>query len=209
MSWFQQGGVAMVLIAAIGLGVLYLIGERFIHLHRAQIKTADFLRGLFTVLGKKAEPDGPTIVEAVSICDQTAGPVARMVRSALLEFSGGRARVLEVMEQEALSEAPRLERRLGLLLLLAQCAPLCGLLGTITGFMQMARALVEKAPLVHAGDLGIGLWQALITTGAGLTVAIVAYAGHGLLVARVENILLDMERAYAEVNSFLRQREHG
>jgi biopolymer transport protein ExbB len=194
---FYKGGPTMWVIAALSFIAVTIFLQRLFHLHRAQIKTSDFLSGIFTVMGRG------NAVEAISICEETPGPVAQIVRAAILERGGGRDRIQQVMEEVGLAEIPRLEKNLLMLLTVAQLAPMAGLLGTILGMMQVLLQIQEKAPLIHAGDLGGGLWQALICSAAGLAVAIPAYAGYNFLVGRVETILLDMERAFAEVVVFL------
>ena len=201
LELFHRGGPTMWVIGAISVLALMIFLQRLFHLHRAQIKTGDFLSGIFTVMGRG------NAVEAISICEETPGPVAQIVRAAILERGGGRDRIQQVMEEIGLAEIPRLEKNLLMLLTLAQIAPMAGLLGTVLGMMQVLLEIQEKAPLIHAGDLGGGLWQALISTAAGLTVAIPAYAGYNFLVGRVETILLDMERAFAEVVVFLTSAE--
>jgi biopolymer transport protein ExbB len=193
MEWLQRGGPVMWVLAVISVLALGVFLRRLFDLHRAQIKTGDFLSGIFTVISRG------NVVEAVSLCEETPGPVAQIVRAAILERKNGRERIQQVMGEVGLAEIPRLEKNLIMLLTLAQLAPMCGLLGTVLGMMEMFGAIQDKAPLVHAGDLGAGIWQALICTAAGLVIAIPAYAGYNLLVGRVEAILLDMERAFAEV----------
>jgi biopolymer transport protein ExbB len=205
LNWMQIGGPVMWMLLALSIGAAAIFFERAVHLHRAQIKTGDFLRGILNVLGRNGLPPPAAVVEAVSICDQTEGPVARMVRAAVLELEGGLPRVREAMEQTGLAELPRLERNLALLLALAQCAPIAGLLGTVIGLMNILRTIMEKAPLIHAGDLGAGMWQALVTTAAGLVIALPAYAGYNILVSRVDGIVLDMERSCVEFQSLVRQ----
>jgi biopolymer transport protein ExbB len=197
LELINKGGPTMWVIGAISVLALTIFLQRLFHLHRAQIKTGDFLSGIFTVMGRG------NAVEAISICEETPGPVAQIVRAAILERGGGRDRIQKVMEEVGLAEIPRLEKNLLLLLTFAQIAPMAGLLGTVLGMMQVLLAIETKAPLIHAGDLGGGLWQALISTAAGLAVAIPTYAGYNFLVGRVETILLEMERAFAEVLVFL------
>ena len=197
LELINRGGPTMWVIGAISVLAMTIFLQRLFHLHRAQIKTGDFLSGIFTVLGRG------NAVEAISICEETPGPVAQIVRAAILERGGGRDRIQQVMEEVGLAEIPRLEKNLLLLLTMAQIAPMAGLLGTVLGMMQVLMVIEARAPLIHAGDLGGGLWQALISTAAGLAVAIPAYAGYNFLVGRVEAILLDMERAFAEVLVFL------
>ncbi len=170
-----------------------LFFHRLFHLHRAQIKSADFLNGIFTIWAK-----GNT-VEAISQCEDTPGPVAQMVRVAILEQQHGPARVRQMMEEVGLAEIPRLERHLPMLLTLAQIAPLTGLLGTVMGMMTILQRIEVNAPTLYAGDLSGGLWEAMLTTAAGIVVAIPVYAGYNFLVNRVESIILDMERAFAEI----------
>jgi len=193
----EKGGPVMWLILAISLFAALLFIRRALHLHRAQIKTTDFIRGIFTIVGKG------NIVEAVSQCEETPGPVAHMLRMAILEREHGPERVRQAMQEVGLAEVPRLEANLGILLTLAQVAPLAGLLGTVLGMMESLRILMELSPQVYAGDLSGGLWTALLTTAFGLTVGICIYIGYNFLVSRVESILLDMERAFGEIMQLL------
>ena len=98
----------------------------------------------------------------------------------------------------SVTEHPCADAR-ALLSTLAQIMPLMGLLGTVLGMMQLLIAIDQKVPLVQAGDLAVGIWQALVSTATGIAVAILAYAGHSFLVGRVESIVLDMERAAGEI----------
>jgi biopolymer transport protein ExbB len=197
----QRGGPAMWLLLACSLTAFTVFLERLLHLHRAQIKSADFLKGIYNILARR------NMVEAVSICEETPGPVAHIVRAAILHNDEGEERIRQAIQEAGLSEIPRLERNLNLLVTMAQIAPLIGLLGTVLGMMQTLLAIQQKAPLVHAGDLGGGLWQALITTAAGLAVAIPTYAGYNFLVTRVEAVVLDMERSSIEILAFLVRRD--
>ncbi len=193
----QMGGPAMWLILVCSVFGTVVFLERFFHLHRAQIRAEDFLRGIFNILKQK------NIVEAVSICEETPGPVARIVRAAILHHDEGPEKIRRAIEDTGLAEVPRLERNLGLLATIAQIAPLIGLLGTVLGMMQILLAFQQKAPLIQSGDLAGGLWQALISTAGGLLIAILAYAGYNFLVTRIEAIVLDMERSSATVMTFL------
>lgn len=195
-----NGGPAMWSILACSVLALSIFFHRWFHLHRAHIKSGgDFLKGIFNNLQRG------NVVEAVSLCEETPGPVAQIVRAGILEHKQGPTRVRQVMEEVGLIEITRLEKSLGLLLTLAQTAPLLGLLGTVLGMMDMMQTIHQKAPLILATDLGGGMWQALLTTAAGLCVAIPAYVGYNFLVFLVEKVVVDMERAVAELGLFLNQ----
>ena len=150
----------LILIAAAIALVVFI--ERVLHCHRSQINSAEFLNGVRNVLKRD------NVVEAISICDATPGPVARLVKTAILNRDKGRERVREAVEEAGLTEVPQLEERLNLLATIAQIAPLLGLLGTILGFIRMFRQLQADGPLrAHRATLSHGIWQALICAARG------------------------------------------
>jgi biopolymer transport protein ExbB len=190
---FANGGLMLwliLLVSAVGVAVFV---ERFLHCHRAQINSTEFLNGVRTVLKRD------NVVEALSICDATPGPVARLVKTAIVNRDHGRERVREALEEAGLVEVPRLEEKLNLLATIAQLAPLLGLLGTVLGFIKTFSYMQSQGLYAHLSDLSTGIWQALICTAAGLAVAIPAHAGYNYLVSRVNSIVLDMERASTDI----------
>jgi len=111
--------------------------------------------------------------------------------------------VREAVEEAGLTEVPRLEEKLNLLATIAQISPLLGLFGTVIGFMSVFSGLQAHGLYAHiSGDtdsLSAGIWRALICAASGIAVAIPAHAGYNYLVSRVNKIVLDMERAAAEI----------
>ncbi|MCF7848724.1 MAG: MotA/TolQ/ExbB proton channel family protein [Kiritimatiellales bacterium] len=192
-----KGGWIMwpLLVCSIIAAVLFL--ERVFHLHRAQIKRDDFLGGIYTIVNRG------NMTEAISICDQTPGPVAYVVRTALLHYDEQGEVLKRTIDKAGLSEIPRLEKNLGGLLTIAQIAPLLGLLGTVLGLMMVFMLMNHHAPLAEIGDLAGGIWQALITTAAGLCISIPSFAGYNFLLSRVDAITLDMEHAAEDIYHFL------
>ena len=93
-------------IVAGTVGIVVFI-ERFLHCHRAQINSTEFLNGVRTVLKRD------NVVEAISICDATPGPVARLVKTAILNRDHGRERLREALGEAGLVEVPRLEEKIG------------------------------------------------------------------------------------------------
>ena len=189
----SNGGPVLWLILTSSAIAIAVFTERYLHCHRAQINSTEFLNGVRTVLKRD------NVVEALSICDATPGPVARLVKTAILNRDHGRDRVREALEEAGLAEVPRLEEKLNLLATIAQLAPLLGLLGTMLGFIQTFMHMRSAGLSAHVGDLADGIWKALICGAAGLAVAIPAHAGYNYLVSRVNSIVLDMERAATEI----------
>jgi biopolymer transport protein ExbB len=188
-----HGGAVLYLILLVSAVAVVVFIERFLHCHRAQINSTEFLNGVRTVLKRD------NVVEALSICDATPGPVARLVKTAILNRDNGRERVREALEEAGLAEVPRLEEKLNLLATIAQLAPLLGLLGTVLGFIDTFSLMKDAGLHAHVSDLSNGIWKALVCAAAGLAVAIPAHAGYNYLVSRVNSIVLDMERAATEI----------
>jgi biopolymer transport protein ExbB len=190
---FTHGGPMLWVLLVAGAVAVAVFIERFLHYHRAQINSAEFLTGVRNVIRRD------NIVEALSICDATPGPVARLVKTAILSRERGRDGVREALEETGLVEVPRLEEKLNLLATIAQLAPLLGLLGTVLGFIDLFSVLQTQGPFAHAEKLAGGVWEALISTAMGLAVAAPSYAAYNYLVSRVNNIVLDMEKAATEI----------
>jgi biopolymer transport protein ExbB len=191
-----NGGPVIWLILLAAAVALVVFVERVLHCHRAQINSAEFLNGVRNVLKRN------NVVEAISICDATPGPVARIVKTAILNRDKGRERVREAVEEAGLTEVPQLEERLNLLATIAQIAPLLGLLGTILGFIDTFKQLQADGLYAHISgehSLATGIWQALICAAAGVAVAIPVHAGYNYLVSRINKIALDMESAAGEI----------
>jgi len=203
LEWINSGGAIMWLILAGGFIASVIFLERLFHLHRAQIKVDDFLNGITTNLTRGND------LETISICDQTPGPAAHLVRTALLHRNEDRDTLSQAVRQAGIREIPRLERHTNLLITLAQVLPMLGLLGTVLGLLQMLATLQAGSPLVEIGMLSGGLWTALITTAAGLITGIPAYAGYHFLISRVESIAVDMEQTAEEIIHFLTRSNAG
>jgi len=192
-----KGGWIMWPIMGCSITAAVLFFERVFHLHRAQIKPDDFLNGIYTNV------NNGNLAEAISICDQTPGPVAHIVRTALLYSDESPQNLKQTITKAGLAEVPRLEKNLGGLLSLAQIIPLLGLLGTILGLIDLFIIMEQNAPLVEIGNLSGGIWKALATSALGISVAIPSFIAYNFLLARVEAITLDMENAAEEIYRFL------
>ena len=188
-----NGGPVIWLILAASAVMVVVFIERVLHYHRAQINSMEFLNGVRNVLKRD------NVVEALSICDATPGPVARLVKVAILNREKGREGVREALEEAGLVEVPPLEDKLNLLATIAQITPLMGLLGTMLGFIKIFTTLQNSQTLANLQDVSGGVWEALICTAAGLAVAIPCYAAYNYLVSRVNAIVLDMEKAATEI----------
>ncbi len=179
----------LVVLAGVAVSVIV---ERLLYYHRVQIDSSQFLAGVRNVLKRD------NVIEAISICDATPGPVSRLVKAAILSRDAGRERIEESIKEVGMVEVPRLEAHLTVLATLAQVAPLIGLLGTLAGIGGTFRQLQTGSGFATPVDLFAGVWQALYSAGLGIAIAVVSYAAYNYLVSRVKAVVLDMERASSE-----------
>jgi len=201
MLWFQQlmndGGMIMWLILGCSLVAVFVILGRLFHFHRAELDVEELLHGLFNVLRRN------NVVEAIAICDETPGPVAHVLRAAILRCDQDEVTLRQAVDEACLIEVPRLEHNMKTLATIALITPLLGLLGTVLGMVGAFDAMQDSGPFVGTIVLAKHIKQALLTTAAGLSVAIPAYAFYNFLVARIESLVLDMEKAASEMIYFI------
>jgi biopolymer transport protein ExbB len=202
-NFLHDGGPVIWLILIAAAIALVTFIERVLHCHRAQINSAEFLNGVRNVLKRD------NVVEAISICDATPGPVARLVKTAILNRDHGRERLREAVEEAGLIEVPLLEEKLNLLATIAQIAPLLGLLGTILGLIGVFKQIQTYGLYAHIDLLSSGVSEALICAAAGIAVAIPVHAGYNYLVSRINKIVLDMERASSEIVNIVTENGNG
>ncbi len=203
LFWFQKGGIIMYLILFCSVVALTVFIERMWQLHMARTNTVKFMRDISVFLRRNR------IKDAIDICNRTRGPVANILKAGILKHDRPRAEIREAIEDAGVHEVPELEKNINILATIAHITPLLGLLGTVLGMVRAFQAIQEKATAaypINPGDLAGGIWEALITTVAGLTVAIPTFVAYNFMVSRVATIVLDMERSSTELINILSQR---
>ncbi len=146
------------------------------------------------------------IKEALELCDMNPTPLAKILKSGIIKFGASRTEIKEAMEEASLFEVPKLEKGLGALATIAHLSPLLGLLGTVVGIAVSFHTIQLRAAALNPttpADLAVGIWQALITTIAGLTIAIPTYLTYNYFVSQVDGLVLEMERGATELVSLL------
>ena len=200
MEYFQnnfilQGGPVMYPLLFVSLLGFVIFIERSLYLHKGQIGTEDFLSGIKNLVRKKR------LVEALTLCEDTPGPMARIVKSALLHYGESRESIRSAIQSAAIVEIPSLERRIGTIAALARVAPLLGFLGTIIAALQALYSLES-----FNGDSGVLsrlLAQALITSASGLAIAVMAMLAYHFLSGRVRSLVHDFEWVGHDIHEFL------
>ena len=174
---------------------LMLFIERLLFLHKGQVGSEDFLGGIKNLVAKKR------LVEALTLCEDTPGPMARIVKSALLHYGESSDRIRSAIQAAAIVEIPLLERRIGTLAALARIAPLLGFLGTLIAGLQ---ALYQLESLnSNSSEFGRLLSEALITSAFGVAIGVMATLAHHFLFGRVRALVHDFEWAGHTLYEFL------
>ena len=128
--------------------------------------------------------------------------------AALLAHKRGETDILRAVDDAALDELPKLERRVNLLGTIGFILPLLGFLGTVLGMLRVFGTM-QTSEFISIKTISPGVISALITTAAGLTAAIPCYLGHNSLVTRINTITLDMEKAALEIIVFFDTRNQS
>jgi biopolymer transport protein ExbB len=182
-----EGGPVLYVIAALSLYAVYVFLERWQRLLRDQIQ----LSRLFAqVRGHLLDNNPPA---AIADCKKVDAPAARVLEAGLQRMVYGPEAVAAALSDASFEEEERASRGLGTLATIAQVAPMLGLLGTVFGMIRAFSEFTNAAQPTPA-QLAGGISQALVTTAAGLVVAIVAHFGHSILQRRTESLLVQLDR---------------
>lgn len=185
--FFQKGGIVMYPLLIFSLVALTFLVERGIALRRAKINVNEFLSKI-----RKALLVNRDVRAAVKVCEEYKGPVASVVKAALLKYGHPKEEIEKGIESAALFESGRLERGLMVLSSTANVAPMLGFLGTVAGMIQSFDTLAAQG-LSNPGAVAAGISVALITTATGLTIAIPAQLGYNYFMSRINKFMRDIE----------------
>ena len=199
--WVFAGGPISWLLMAMGVSAVVIFLARMLVLRRAHIDYVDFIHGVGNlVAGGKSE-------EALVLCDETAVPVARVVAAAIRRRGDSARGLREAVDMAGRVETGRIARRFSSLAIIAQTAPLLGLLGAFVGGIRTVMAL-NAAGLVTRGDVLAGLMAAFVPAAMGLRVGIPAQVMYAVLRVRFERLVVELEAAASEMLAFLSARRN-
>ncbi len=152
------------------------------------------------------------ITEAIDLCEKKPFYATNILKAGLTHYEESKEIIRESMENASLYGIPRLERNLNFLSTIAHISPLLGLLGTVVGLVKCFYIIEQKTAsvgLVNPSDLAGGIWEALLTTVAGLCVAIPSYIMYNYFVHKVNSVTLEAERAATELLEIIPQNRYS
>jgi biopolymer transport protein ExbB len=179
--------------------------ERTLFLHRGQIRTGQFLEGIFNLVKRGRR------LEALTLCEDMPGPIPGIIKAVLMQAGSNEMVMRHTAEEAALVEIPILERRIGTLAAIARIAPLLGLLGTILGMVEafFGVSLSGTTGYPTFGLLLGGVGQALLSTAFGLLISVLSHLAHHFLYGRVRALVHDMEYTGHKLIQFLQHESNG
>jgi biopolymer transport protein ExbB len=202
LRYFTEGNVILFIIAGCSLMAMTIFFERLFHLKKAETNTNKLIIGL-----RKSIEEG-NLIEAVRTCEEAGGTVAKIVKAGLMKHERSRAEIEAGIEIAGLSEIARLEKNAKILSIIAHITPLIGLLGTVLGFIQaFSEMRVSGLMDISTTRVGEAMEYALVTTAAGLVVAIPTVVAYNYLASRVKDIVLEMQTTSCEVVDLLVHRK--
>lgn len=166
LKYMHEGGWVMWVLLAMSVISVAVMIERWLVLNKAKINVNEFLAKL-----RKALIVNKSLRDAIKICEQYRGPLASIMKAGLLKYGQPKEDIEKTIETASLHEVARLEKRLVILASVANVAPLLGFFGTVSGMISSFDALADQG-LSNPGAVAAGISEALITTAAGLLVAI-------------------------------------
>lgn len=194
--------IILIVIAGCSILAFTIFIERMLHLRKSEIDTNKFIISL-----RKIIKEG-NIVEAIHLCENTGGTIANIIKAGLIKHNRSKEQIENAMEISGLIEIAQLEKNAKVLSIIAHIAPLIGLLGTVLGFIQAfsemrASGLVD----ISATRIGEAMEYALVTTAAGLVVAIPSVIAYNYIVSRIEGFVLEIQTTSSEIVDLLVNRE--
>jgi biopolymer transport protein ExbB len=193
------GGWIMIPLLLLSLVAVYIFVDRFLALRKAAQEDVNFMNRI-----KDYIHDGK-IDSALSLCQSSEYPIARMVEKGISRLGRPLSDVNAAIENVGNLEVSKLEKGLPVLASVAGGAPMIGFLGTVIGMIQSFWQMANSGNNIEVSALAGGIYTALVTTVAGLIVGIVAYFAYNLLVSKVEQVVFNIEARSMEFMDILNE----
>jgi len=187
-----KGGFMMIPIFLLSILAVYIFVERMLTIKKASQVGDSFFDNVKNLVLKG------DISAAKIICAQNDTPIAKMIEKGVSRLGSELKNIEASIENVGKIEIYKLEKNLSMLATISGAAPMIGFLGTVTGMIRAFMAIAQEEGTVSPKLLSSGIYEAMLTTAAGLFVGIIAYLGYNYLVTRVQKLVYRME--YTSIN---------
>jgi len=194
-----KGGPIMVPIAICSIIAVYIIFERYFAIKKSSKIDPNFMNNIRDFISNG------NIDAARSLCKNTESPIARMVEKGVSRIGKPLGDIEKAIENVGNIEVVKMEKGLSLLATVAGAAPMLGFLGTVTGMIKAFYNMSKAGKTIDISLLSGGMYEAMVTTVAGLIVGIFALVAYNLLAAMVEQVVFKMETTSIEFMDLLQE----
>lgn len=194
ISFLAKGGILVIPILFCSVVALTIVLERLYRFRKLRIKNPDLIAKVKRALNEKG------IDEALLIAENTKNPLGRVLKEGIKRYHSGKEEMEKAMTFAAEREIRELERYLPALSTVGNIAPLLGLLGTVTGMIKAFMVIERLGGRVNASVLAGGIWEAMLTTALGLSVAIPTIVAHNYLISKLRDFTAVLQE---RLNEFL------
>jgi len=184
---FEKGGVLIYPLLLLLVAGIYVIVVKSIALRRKKVISPAIVEHIEQLLIAKKIP------EAAAYCKQHAVPMTRVLLAGIVNYEKSESELKEILEEAGRQEVPQIRSYLATLGTIASVAPLLGLFGTVLGMISVFATLSESTT-VNPAQLAGGISEALITTACGMLIAMPTLAYYNFFIARVQNLIIEMEK---------------
>ncbi|MCZ2355928.1 MAG: MotA/TolQ/ExbB proton channel family protein [Bacteroidia bacterium] len=181
------GGWFMIPIAMLLAWGIYVFIERYLTIRKVNQSPDAFMKQITSFVR------GGSLDKAINLCEITDTPFARMVLKGISRLGQPLSEISASIETEAKLEVYRMEKHLSILATVSGAAPMLGFLGTVTGMISAFMQIATLEGNVSPSDLAGGIYEAMLTTAAGLIVGIPAYIGFNFLTTMIGEVIFKME----------------
>jgi len=202
VDFFTKGGIFMYPILLCSITALAIFSERLWNLRWKHVIPQDFISDVELLIRRKKIPD------AALRCQQNPSSMARILLVGIKRFGSKREVIKEYLEEVGRQESASLERFVEGLGTIAGVSTLLGLLGTISGMIRVF-SVISTQTVINPGSLAGGISEALITTYAGLSVAIPTLVMYKYLQSKTQTLILQMEEHSIRLVDLLKQKEES
>ena len=187
LELLSKGGFVLIIIFLLSVIAIYIFVERYRTIQTASKTPENFME---EIRSKVTNGD----IEGAKIqCAHVDSPIARMIEKGVSRIGSSLKNIEVSIENVGKIEIYRLEKNLSLLATISGAAPMLGFLGTVIGMIRAFIAIAQEEGSVSPKLLSQGIYEAMITTAAGLVVGILAYLAYNYLVTRVQKLVHNME----------------
>ncbi|MDP2176494.1 MAG: MotA/TolQ/ExbB proton channel family protein [Bacteroidota bacterium] len=187
-----KGGFVMIPIGIMLIIALFITIERWLSISKSGKLDANFMSNI------KDMVLNDNIIGAQTLCGRTDTPIARMLEKGISRIGNPLKNIEVAVENVGNLEVYKLEKGMPWLATIAGAAPMLGFLGTVTGMISTFGSIARAGDQVNASALSGGIYEAMVTTVAGLIVGIFAYLAFNLLTAAIEKVVYKMEATTVE-----------